>query len=165
MTAAGAYRPYEGVLRQAALEVGLPATKADELIRRWGEIRPWPEVPDVLRRLEPHRLAILTNCSQRLGELTAAATGGRFEVVLSAERAGAYKTDLRAYRAVADALKLPAGQILFVAGSAHDVGGAAAAGMPVYWQNRARLPVPAGAPAPLVDAPDLSGLPGFLVSG
>ena len=165
VTAAGAYRPYEGVLRQAALEVGLPATKADELIRRWGEIRPWPEVPDVLRRLEPHRLAILTNCSQRLGELTAAATGGRFEVVLSAERAGAYKTDLRAYRAVADALKLPAGQILFVAGSAHDVGGAAAAGMPVYWQNRARLPVPAGAPAPLVDAPDLSGLPGFLVSG
>jgi 2-haloacid dehalogenase len=165
VTAAGAYRPYEGVLREAALEVGLPATKADELIRRWGEIRPWPEVPDVLRRLEPHRLAILTNCSQRLGELTAAATGGRFEVVLSAERAGAYKTDLRAYRAVADALKLPAGQILFVAGSAHDVGGAAAAGMPVYWQNRARLPVPAGAPAPLVDAPDLSGLPGFLVSG
>ena len=159
VTAAGDYRPYEGALGQAAVEVGLPAARADELIDRWGEIRPWPEVPGVLRRLGAFRLGILTNCSQRLAEIAAAATGGRFEVVLSAERAGVYKTDPRAYRAIVDALKLPAGQILFVAGSAHDVGGAPAVGMPVYWQNRARLPVPAGAPAPLLDAPDLSGLP------
>jgi 2-haloacid dehalogenase len=158
VTAAGDYRSYEGVLREAAGKVGLPAAKANQLIDRWNEIQPWPEVPAVLRDLGRQRLAILTNCSQRLAEIAASATGGSFEVVLSAERAGAYKTDPRAYRALAEALRLPPGQILFVAGSAHDVGGAAAAGMPVYWQNRARLPVPAGAPAPLVDAPDLAGL-------
>src|SRR5215468_7079686 len=68
VTAAGDYRPYEGVLRDAAEEVGLPVAKADELIDRWGELKPWPEVSGVLRRLEGRRLAILTNCSQRLAE-------------------------------------------------------------------------------------------------
>jgi len=165
VTAAGDYRPYEGVLRDAAEEVGLPVAKADELIDRWGELKPWPEVSGVLRRLEGRRLAILTNCSQRLAEIAAAATGGRFELVLSAERAGAYKIDPRAYRAVVQALGLPAEQILFVAGSAHDVKGAPAVGMPVYWQNRARLPVPPGASKPLVDAPDLSGLAAFVGAG
>jgi len=162
VTAAGDYRPYEVVLRDAAREAGLAVSKADELIDRWGELEPWPEVPGVLRRLETRRLAILTNCSQRLADIAAVATGGRFELVLSAERAGAYKIDPRAYRAVVQALGLPAEQVLFVAGSAHDVKGAPAVGMPVYWQNRARLPVPPGAPKPLVDAPDLSGLPAFV---
>ncbi|HEY8370474.1 MAG TPA: HAD-IA family hydrolase [Thermodesulfobacteriota bacterium] len=158
VTAAGDYRPYEDVLREAAAEVGLAPSKADELIARWGEIRPWPEVPGVLARLADRRLAVLTNCSQRLADIAAAATGGRFELVLSAERAGVYKTDPRSYRALLDRLGLPADRVLFVAGSAHDVKGAPAVGMPVYWQNRARLPVPEGAPPPLVDAPDLTGL-------
>ncbi len=132
------------------------------LLARWGEIRPWPEAPDVLRRLRGHRLAVLTNCSQKLAEMAAAATGGRFEVIMSAERAGIYKTDPRAYLAVAKALDVEPGDLLFVAGSAHDVPGAGQVGMEVYWSNRQRLPVPAGAPAPLVDAPDLSALPDLL---
>jgi 2-haloacid dehalogenase len=159
VTGQGDYRPYEAIVGEAAAEVGLPGAKALELIARWGELAPWPEVPAVLARLAGRRLAVVTNCSQRLAALAAAATGGRFEVVVSAERAGAYKTDPRAYRAALDALGLPAGRVLFVAGSAHDVSGAAAVGMPVYWTNRQRLPVPAGAPPPLADAPDLTALP------
>ena len=154
VTGAGDYTPYEAVVRVAAAEVGLPSDLADELLARWNELRPWPEVPDVLARLRGRRLAIVTNCSQRLAEIAAAATGGSFEVVMSAERAGAYKTDPRAYRAGLEALGLPAERVLFVAGSAHDVPGAHAVGMPVYWSNRARLPTPDG-PQPLVDAADL----------
>jgi FMN phosphatase YigB (HAD superfamily) len=111
------------------------------------------------------RLAIVTNCSQRLAEIAAAATGGTFEVIMSAERAGYYKTDPRAYLAGAQALGLEPADILFVAGSAHDVPGAAGAGMKVYWSNRQGLPVPAGAPMPLVNAADLSVLPQFLANG
>jgi 2-haloacid dehalogenase len=159
MTAQGDYRPYEAIVGEAAAEVGLPGATAVELLARWGELTPWPEVPGVLARLAGRRLAIVTNCSQRLAERAAAATGGRFELVMSAERAGAYKTDPRAYRAALDALGLPAARVLFVAGSAHDVPGAGAVGMPVYWSNRQRLPVPPGAAPPLADAPDLSGLP------
>ncbi|MDP8923617.1 MAG: HAD-IA family hydrolase [Chloroflexota bacterium] len=162
ITEAGDYVPYEEMVYRAADEVGVPRARADELLSRWGELRPWPDVPDVLARLRGRRLAIVTNTSQRLAEIAAAATGGRFEVVMSAERAGAYKTDPRAYGAGLAALGLPAERVLFVAGSAHDVPGASAVGMPVYWANRQRLPLPPGAPAPLVDAPDLTGLPDLL---
>jgi 2-haloalkanoic acid dehalogenase type II len=158
VTTAGAYVPYEEMVRQAAVEVGVPGASAETLIGRWGEIAPWPEAPAALVRLRGRRLAVVTNTSQRLAEIAARATGGQFEVIMSAERAGVYKTDPRAYRAALDALVLPAERVLFVAGSAHDVPGAGALGMPVYWSNRQRLPVPAGAPPPVVNAPDLNGL-------
>lgn len=162
VTAAGAYAPYEEMVRRAAGEVGLPAMMAEELIERWSELKPWPEAPAVLEQLKGRRLAVVTNCSQRLGEIAAKATGGTFELVMSAERAGAYKIDPRAYQAALDGLGLPAERVLFVAGSAHDVPGAGALGMPVYWSNRQGLPVPVGAPPPVVNAPDLLALPGLL---
>ncbi|HTZ81433.1 MAG TPA: HAD-IA family hydrolase [Stellaceae bacterium] len=162
VTSTGSYQPYEAIVRQATAEVGLPPERADALLARWGELRPWPEAPEILRQLRGRRLAIVTNCSQRLAEMAAAATGGAFEVIMSAERAGIYKIDPRAYLAAARALGLEPQRILFVAGSAHDVPGAGQVGMPLYWSNRQRLPVPAGAPLPLVDAPDLSGLPALL---
>jgi len=158
ITAAGDYQPYETMVRRAAEEVGVPVARSDDLLARWPELRPWPEAPAVLARLAGRRLAIVTNCSQELAEIAARATGAAFEVVMSAERAGVYKTDPRAYRAAIDALGLPPERVLFVAGSAHDVPGAGSLGMPVYWSNRLRLPVPPG-PPPLVDAPDLTELP------
>jgi 2-haloacid dehalogenase len=157
VTSAGTYRPYEDIVAEATAEVGLPLQRATALLERWGELRPWPEVPMVLTALAGRRLAVLSNCSQRLAEQAATATGGRFELVMSAERAGVYKTDPRAYQALLDQLGLDSSQLLFVAGSAHDVPGAGALGMPVYWCNRQRLALPAGA-APLSDAPDLGEL-------
>jgi 2-haloacid dehalogenase len=159
VTAQGSYRPYQDILAEAAAEVGLPRAKRDELVARWGELKPWPEAPETLDRLAGRRLAIVTNCSQRLADIAAAATGGRFELVMSAERAGAYKTDPRAYQAALAALNLSADRVLFVAGSPHDVPGAARVGMPVYWHNRQRQRVPDGSPPPLFDEPDLRRLP------
>ena len=159
VTAQGSYRSYEDILAEAAADAGVPAAKRDELVARWGELKPWPEAPEVLQQLAGKRLAIVTNCSQRLAEIAAAATGGRFELVMSAERSGAYKADPRAYQAALDALHLPADRVLFVAGSAHDVPGASRVGMRVYWSNRQRLPVPEGSPQPQYDEPDLRRLP------
>ncbi len=160
VTGAGDYTPYEAIVEQAAQEVDLPAGRAWELMDRWAELRPWPEAPEVLERLRGRRLAIVTNCSQRLAEIGAAVClrQTQFELVMSAERAGAYKPDPRPYRAALAALGLPPERVLFVAGSAHDVPGALGVGMPVYWSNRQRQPVTAGA-EPLVDAPDLTQLP------
>ena len=164
VTGAGAYRPYEDILREATAEVGLPPARAEALLARWDALEPWPEAPVVLRALAGRRLAVLTNCSQALAERAAAITGGDFEVVMSAERAGAYKTDPRAYRAALTGLGLAPERVLFVAGSAHDVPGAGALGLPVYWSNRERLPIPEGAPPPVADAPDLSALPDLVTS-
>ncbi len=170
VTSAGGYRPYEAIVREAADEVGLAHARADALVGRWaaGGLRPWPEAPTMLARLAARgwRTAVVTNCSQRLAEAAAAATGHRFDAIVSAESAGVYKTDPRAYRAGLAALGgPPPARVLFVAGSAHDVPGAGAVGMPVYWSNRFADPVPPGAPAPLVNARDLSGLPDLLAPG
>ncbi|HYV66282.1 MAG TPA: HAD-IA family hydrolase [Myxococcales bacterium] len=159
VTAQGSYRSYEEILAEAAADAGVPVKKRDELVARWGELEPWPETRSVLQQLSGERLALVTNCSQRLAEIAAAATGGRFELVMSAERSGAYKAAPRAYQAALDALRLPADRVLFVAGSAHDVPGASRVGMRVYWANRQRLPVPDGSPPPLFDEPDLRRLP------
>jgi len=150
------YTPFEDTVRDAAREIGLPGEKADELLRRWGEFDTWPDVPAVLPRLSGHVRFIVTNCSERLGVI-AASQAGSFDLVMTAERAGAYKPDPRPYRAALDALRLDPRRVLFVAGSAHDVGGASRVGMDVYWANRGGVRAPTDAKA-LREEPDLRGL-------
>jgi 2-haloacid dehalogenase len=150
------YRPFQDIVRDAAGVVGVERTKADELLRRWGESAPWPDVPGVLPRIRSYTRFIVTNCSERLGAL-AAARAGKFDLVMTAERAGAYKPDPRPYRAALDALDLHRKRVLFVAGSAHDVGGASRAGMDVYWANRGHVAAPTDAKA-LREEVDLRGL-------
>jgi 2-haloalkanoic acid dehalogenase type II len=150
------YRPFEDVIREAATAVGVDRERADVLLDRWDESRPWPDVGDVLAKLGSYTRFIVTNCSDRLGKL-AATRAGTFDLVMTAERAGAYKPDPRPYRAALDALHLQRKRVLFVAGSAHDVGGASRAGMDVYWANRGRVPAPTDAKA-IREEEDLRGL-------
>jgi 2-haloalkanoic acid dehalogenase type II len=135
----GAYRPYETLVREAARDVGLPESRGEALERRWGELKPWPEARRVLARL-PVSLAVATNCSDRLGEEAAQLVGVPFKIVVTAESAGFYKPRPEPYRAVLAALGTAPERTLFVAGSASDVPGAKAVGMPVYWHNRIGLP-------------------------
>ena len=135
----GAYRPYETLVREAARDVGLPESRGEALERRWGELKPWPEARRVLARL-PVFLAVATNCSDRLGEEAAQLVGVPFKIVVTAESAGFYKPRPEPYRAVLAALGTAPERTLFVAGSASDVPGAKAVGMPVYWHNRIGLP-------------------------
>ncbi len=158
------YYPFEENLRLAAAEAGLTPEHADELVRRWGDFEPWPDTPGVLAALPAAlpkvRTFVVTNCSELLGR-RAAARAGRFDLVVTAEAAGAYKPDPRAYRAALELLGLAPERVLFVAGSAHDVGGAMRVGMSVYWANRGGVPAPADATA-LREEPDLRGLLGVV---
>jgi len=60
------YFPFEQIVRESAAEVGLAPVKAEELLRRWGEFDPWPDVTAVLSRLENTTRFIVTNCSREL---------------------------------------------------------------------------------------------------
>jgi 2-haloalkanoic acid dehalogenase type II len=157
-----AYRPFEDIVRDSAREVGVSDAHAEEMLRRWGEFEPWPDTPPALERLRGVRRFIVTNCSDVLAT-RAAKRAGTFELVMTAERAGAYKPDPRPYRAALETLALEAGRVLFVAGSAHDVGGASRVGMDVYWANRGNVPSPVDATA-LVERPDLTALPDLALS-
>ena len=145
---AGAYVPYEDLVRQAASDVGLPESAPEALLRGWGSLQPWPETRDILHDLSRrgYKLGVVTNCSKELGHVAAArvsegAGGGErmFDAVISAEEIGFYKPAPKAYHAVLDAMGVEAGDVLFVAGSAGDVEGATDVGMRVVWHNRVGL--------------------------
>lgn len=155
----GAYQPYPQVVAGAAQDVGLPQACADEVLRRWDELLPWPEAPEVLGELARHLpLGVVTNCSEELGRRAVARVGAPFKAVATAERAGCYKPDPRIYRLGLEGLGLPPERVLFVAGSAGDVPGAAAVGLKVFWHDRIGLQLPEGSPQPLARASSLRPL-------
>lgn len=161
----GAYLPYEGLVAAAAADLGLPPAAARALVDRWAEAAPWPEVSEVLGRLAPARLGVVTNCDETLARRAAASVGASFSVVVSAERAGAYKPDPRPYRLAVRELEVDPRRVMYVAGSPFDVVGASAAGLPVYWHNRLGVHDPAAAAAAATVAGDLRGVPAMAATG
>lgn len=163
--AAEHYSPYETLVLRAAREVGLEDKVAGELIERWDELRPWPEVGEVLHRLQQVvPTAVVTNCSEELARRAVACSGTAFPVVVSAERAGFYKPRPEPYRLALAELGVKAEEVLFVAGSAYDVPGAQRVGMQVFWHNRLGLSRPEQVGAPLAEAETLSPLLRFFGS-
>ena len=150
------YRDFTALVHESATAVSLGAAQAEHLLAHWDESEPWPDTAVALAALGSLPRFIVTNCSSQLGA-AAARKAGDFALVMTAEAAGAYKPDPRPYRAALSALGLDGRRVLFVAGSAHDVGGAGRAGMDVYWANRLGAAMPADA-SPVFHAPDLAGL-------
>jgi 2-haloalkanoic acid dehalogenase type II len=157
--AEGRYRPYETLVREAAVASGLSDDLGDRLTARYGELAPWPEVAEVLGALHGRvPLAIVTNCSEALGRIAVACTGITFDAVVTAERAGFYKPHPAPYRRALAELGAEPEDCLFVAGSAYDLFGAAAVGLPVFWHDRIGMEMPSGAPSPLWHEPTLHRL-------
>ena len=156
---AGPYRPFVATVAQAARLVGVPPTRAADLLRGMGEqLGPWPEAPDVLRRLsERVRIGVVTNCSEELGQRAAARVGVHFDTVVTAEAAGAYKPRPEPYRLALERLSVQPSRALFVAGSPADIAGARGAAMDVCWHNRLELPLGESEP-PLAELESLEPL-------
>ena len=156
----GAYQPYEDLVAKAASTTGLQQAHADALVTHWEELRPWPEVIGVLgalfRRGVP--LGVATNCSTAMGHRAAARVGVPLAAVVTSEEAGFYKPRPEPYRVVLDRLGTAPARTLFVAGSPADVPGATAAGMPVFWHNRAGMPFVADQARPFIVANTLHPL-------
>ena len=162
----GGYRPYEDIVAEAAAEAGLDPEAPARLLSLWHDIRPWPDVKPVLEQIRGHvPIAVVTNCSERLGQVAVRAVGVPFDSVVTAERAGYYKPDTRAYGLALRELGIEARDCLMVAGSPFDLHGAKAMGMDAYWHNRIGLPVPDDAPKPLLETRTLESLPRVVLPG
>ncbi|KAL4890298.1 HAD-like domain-containing protein [Aspergillus ambiguus] len=145
----GAYRPYEHLVREAAIDTGIGEEAPMRLLSTWDQLQPWPEVPGVLHdlRCRGYLLAVVTNCSAELGHRAADRCDIPFDSVLTAEEVGFYKPHIKTYHGAVSAVGVDLKDALFVAGSNGDVVGAAAAGMDVVWHNRVGLPaLPGSAP-------------------
>ena len=135
----GSYRPYEALLEESAVNVGLSRAHAAGLAARFVELQAWPEASETLRALKDAgmKLGVVTNCSERLG---------LFDTVVTAERAGYYKPDARPYQLALEELNVAPPRCLFVAGSPYDLFGTAQVGLATYWHDRIGITPPEGAP-------------------
>jgi len=103
--AAGPYRPYADIVRQAARQADIKPFCVEALFAGWGDLPPWPETRKVLTALaERVPLGVVTNCSVTLGAAAVACTGIRFSTIVTAESAGFYKPRPEPYRAVLKSL-------------------------------------------------------------
>ena len=157
--ATGNYRPYELLVMEACDKIGLDVDLADRLLDRWDELQPYADVPGVLSRLrEGVPRGVVTNCSEALGNRAVARTGASFDVIVTAERAGAYKPRPEPYRTVLAELGTDPARTLFVAGSPGDIGGAGGVGMPVFWHNHVGIDLAVNAAQPWRQARSLDPL-------
>ncbi|APX77152.1 HAD family hydrolase [Achromobacter insolitus] len=149
----GAYQPYERLVQEAATAVGLPAAAPAALEACWDELPAWDGARELLSALRPHcRLAVVTNCSARLGRRAADLLGVDWDVVVTSEEAGFYKPDPRPYALALSQLRVEPSQAAFVAGSGYDMFGTSKVGLRTYWHNRIGLTLPEGAPRPEVES-------------
>jgi len=145
----GAYRPYEQLVREAADATAIEDSATEALVSRWGELSPWSGAQTLLDKLQNvTKLAVVTNCSERLGVLAASRLGTRWDCIVTAERAGYYKPHPRPYLLALETLGASARDAVFVAGSGYDLIGTSGLGVRTYWHNRYGLQRPAGAPPP-----------------
>lgn len=172
---ADGYRPYRQVLVEVVRAFGARygfEPDADEgrvLVDTIGSWPPFPDTVDALRRLRTrYRLGVISNVDEALFARTAERLGVEFDLVVTAERARAYKPDPRPFEMAIAALETDPGRVLHVAQSRfHDIGPARRLGLPCVWVNRRAGreaggatpdPGPRATARPDAEVPDLRGL-------
>jgi len=146
----------------------LVATDAQrqQLVAGFMNLRTWPDVAPVLRRLKAAglRLAPLTHFSVPMLEKAIANSGleGVFDHLLTADLVQAYKPDPRAYQMAVDHFGLTRGEVAFVAFGGWDAAGAKTFGFRTIWINRLNAPEEQLGIAPDAVAASFEALPAFV---
>ncbi|AIY41952.1 (S)-2-haloacid dehalogenase [Collimonas arenae] len=146
----GQYVDFEQATRDALLFTSryltLPLDDAARmaLCDAYLKIKPYPEVPEALDRLQAMHmpLAILSNGSAHSirSVVTASGLAHRFQHLISADSAQIFKPHHSVYKLAEDQLQQDRSAILFVSSNAWDASGARHFGYPVCWINRAGNP-------------------------
>jgi len=125
----------DDLLRERGAELSDAARR--ELVGAWHRLDPWPDVRaglEALRRERP--VAMLSNGHVALLVDLARHGDLRFDAVLSAELAGAYKPAAEVYRTAARLLGLQPGELMLAAAHPWDLEGARNAGLKTAFVDR-----------------------------
>ncbi len=121
------------------LGIAKPALR-QRLMDLYLTLRPFPEVPDVLRRLQGAgvKTAILSNGTPAMlaAAVASAGIGNLLDAVISVEDVGVFKPHPHVYQLACDRLGIGAENIAFASSNAWDAYAASAFGMRVIWCNR-----------------------------
>lgn len=141
------YDRYANLLRkglvQAYRSYGVNGSGRDSeaLLRSWGEIKPFPDVEDSLRRLKrSFKLCIISNTDNNLIEEVLSHFRVTFDEIVTAEDVRAYKPAPKMYQTALERLACSANHAMHVARSQYDVVGSKRTGMWSTWVNRTGEP-------------------------
>src|SRR5579864_2081971 len=167
------YRRYrevlEEVVRGFGKRLGFPASEAEarslpDSLQNW---QPFPDTVAALQKLQTRfRLAIISNTDDHLFAGTAPHLQVKFDTVITAEQAGAYKPSLAPFRLALERLGLPREQVLHAGQSVyHDVVPARSLGLAtVLVRRRGSGATRVVADKPDLEVPDLQTLASLAVS-
>jgi 2-haloacid dehalogenase len=117
--------------------IDLPVDERDRLVGAWHRLDPWPDVREGLEALRRGRVAAaLSNGHLALLVDLARHADLRFDCVLSAELAHAYKPAPEAYLTAAQLLGMEPGELMLVAAHPWDLEGARRAGLRTAFVDR-----------------------------
>jgi 2-haloacid dehalogenase len=159
----GEYRCYrevlQSVVQQFGEKLGFVPTQQElrslpESLKEW---KPWPDTVTALTRLQSRfRLAIVSNIDDDLFATTAPKLGVKFDQVITAQQAGAYKPSLKIFELALSRVGVPAHRVLHVGQSVyHDVIPAQSLGLATVWINRPSARSGVGAVKAVEGHPDL----------
>jgi 2-haloacid dehalogenase len=140
----GEYRRYrevlQSVVRQFGERLGFAPTNEEvrslpESLRDW---KPWPDTVAALHTLNSrYKLAVISNVDDDLFATTQPHLGVKFDHVITAQQAGAYKPSLKIFELALSRIGVAATRILHVGQSIyHDVIPAQSLGLATVWVNR-----------------------------
>jgi 2-haloalkanoic acid dehalogenase type II len=155
---------WEESFREAFRRLGLrgdPAAAARMCTQSMSERELFPDVKLALAELRKRwRIALLSNADDAYLLAIVRRYGLAFEAAISSEQARAYKPHPAAFRKVLDALRVPAGQCMYVGDNLFDdVLGSKNVGMKAVWLNRNGAARDPSRPQPDYEIRSLSELP------
>jgi 2-haloacid dehalogenase len=167
----GEYRPYKDVLTSVVQGFGhslgfIPSQ--EEAASLAASIKNWHPFPDTIEALKllklRFRLAIISNIEDDLFAETESKLAVKFDTVVTAEQARAYKPSLRIFRLAEERLRPAPGKWLHIGQSIyHDVLPAQQLGLATIWVNRVSPRAGGGAVKraegkPHLEVPDMATL-------
>jgi 2-haloacid dehalogenase len=159
----GEFRPYREVLQAVVRGFGerlgfapsdAEANSLPESLANW---KPFPDTVAALKRLKSRfKLAIMSNVDDDLFSFSEPQLEVRFDHVITAQQAQAYKPSMSIFKLALNRIGLPPERVLHVGQSIyHDVVPAKSLGMGTAWVKRASLRPGAGATKAIPDQPDV----------
>jgi len=159
----GPYRCYREVLQSVVSQFGeqhgfvptdAQTRSLPDSLRNW---QPWPDTISALGELQKRfRLAVISNVDDDLFADTQPQLEVKFDQIITAQQAGAYKPSLKIFALALSRIGVPAHRILHVGQSIyHDIVPAQSLGLSTVWVNRPSPRAGVGAVKAAKGQPDL----------
>lgn len=145
----GQYKPFSEItlqsLKYALNPLDISYTKEEITILRemYKELTPYPEVEDVLQKLEHKKLVVFSNGSRDMLEplIENSSIARCLDMTISVDDIKQYKPTPASYTHALNMLNLKREEILFLSSNGWDISGAKSFGFQTAWINRARFPI------------------------